>query len=148
MSALVESVAVEASLAEAWSYYLDPAGWSAWVDGFGRVQALDRYPEVGGSLRWVSIPAGRGEVDERVLEHESRRLHRVAFSDSSSEGELRTTFAIKGSGTVLTQELDYRLLSRGPLAWLTDRLFIRSQIRGSMRRSLERFRLEVEEATE
>ena len=80
-----------------------------------------------------------------MLEHEPRRLHRVAFSDSSSEGELRTTFAIKGSGTVLTQELDYRLLSRGPLAWLTDRLFIRSQIRGSMRRSLERFRLEVEE---
>ena len=122
-------------MAEAWSYYLDPAGWSAWVDGFGRVLASDGYPEVGGSLRW-SLDPGRdaGEVAERVLEHEPRRLHRVAFSDPSSEGELRTTFAIEGSGTVVAQELDYRLVSRGPLAWLTDRLFIRSQIRGSMRR--------------
>jgi hypothetical protein len=145
VSAVVESVTVEASLAEAWEHYLDPAGWSMWVDGFGRVGALDGYPEVGGSLRWVSIPAGRGEVIERVLDHEPRRLHRVEFSDSSSEGELRTTFAIEGSGTVVTQELDYRLVSRGPFAWLTDRLFIRSQIRGSMRRSLERFALEVAE---
>ncbi len=145
MSAVVESVAVEVSLAEAWSYYLDAAGWSSWVDGFGRVLASDGYPEVGGSLRWASIPAGRGEVTERVLEHEPRRLHRVAFGDPSSAGELRTSFAISGTGTMLTQELEYRLLSRGPLAMVTDRLFIRSQIRGSMRRSLERFRIEVEE---
>jgi hypothetical protein len=145
VSAIVESVAVEASLAEAWDRYLDPTCWSAWADGFGRVLALDGYPEVGGSLRWASIPAGRGEVTERVLEHAPRRLHRVSFSDSSSEGELRATFAIEGTGTVITQQLDYRLRSRGPFAWLTDRLFIRSQIRGSMRRSLERFKLDVEE---
>jgi hypothetical protein len=145
VSAVAESVAVEVSLAEAWSHYLDPAGWAAWVDGFGRVEASRGYPEAGGTLRWVSIPAGRGEVDERVLEHEPRRVHRIAFSDPSSEGELRTTFEIKGSGTVVTQELDYRLRSRGPLAWLTDRLFVRSQIRGSMRRSLERLRAELEE---
>ncbi|MGH2926156.1 MAG: SRPBCC family protein [Solirubrobacterales bacterium] len=144
MSVLTESVAVEASLAEAWDRFLDPAGWSAWVDGFARVLATERYPETGGSLRWASIPAGRGEVTERVLEHEPRRVHRVAFSDPSTEGELTTRFAIEGSGAVITQELSYRLLSGGPLAWLTDRLFIRSQIRGSMRRSLERFALELE----
>jgi hypothetical protein len=115
------------------------------VDGFGRVQASDGYPAAGGSLRWSSIPAGRGEVAERVLEHEPRRLHRVAFRDPASSGELRTGFAIEGRGTRVTQQLDYRLSDSGPLSWLTDRLFIRSQMRGSIRRSLERLRLELGE---
>ncbi len=102
-------------------------------------------PGSGGSLRWSSIPAGRGEVTEHVLEHEPRRLHRVAFRDPTSAGELRTTFAIEGDATRVTQQLDYRLRDRGPFSWLTDRLFIRSQIRGSVRRSLDRLRLEVGE---
>jgi hypothetical protein len=145
MSTVSESVLIAASMAEVWDYYFDPRGWLAWVDGFGRVVASDGYPEAGGSLRWASVPAGRGEVTEHVLEHEPRRLHRVAFRDPTSAGELRTTFAIEGEGTLVVQELRYRLRSRGPFAWLTDRLFIRSQMRGSLRRSLNRLKLEVEE---
>jgi hypothetical protein len=145
MSTIAESVVVDGSLAEAWDYYFEPDGWPAWVDGFGRVVASDGYPEPGGSLRWSSIPAGRGEVTEHVLEHEARRLHRVAFRDPSSAGELRTTFAIEGQGTLVAQRLEYRLVSAGPFAWLTDRLFIRSQMRRSMRRSLDRLRLEIGE---
>jgi len=145
MSTISQSVLVDGSLAEVWGYYFDPAGWPAWVDGFGHVLASDRYPEAGGSLRWSSIPAGRGEVTEHVLEHEPRRLHRVAFRDPSSAGELRTTFAIEGQGTLVAQRLDYRLVSGGPFALVTDWLFIRSQMRGSMGRSLDRLKLEVGE---
>jgi hypothetical protein len=144
VSAVSESVLVEASLAEAWDYYFNADGWAAWVDGFGRVEASSGYPDAGGSLRWASIPAGRGEVTERVLEHLPRRLHRVAFEDPTSSGELRVSFAIEGRGTRITQALEYRLRRRGPLARLTDLLFVRSQVRGSMRRSLERFKVEVE----
>ena len=139
---------VAASLAEAWDYYFEPQGWPAWVDGFGQVEASNGYPEAGGSLRWRSIQAGRGEVTEHVLEHEPRRLHRVAFRDPESAGELVTTFEIAGDGTLVTQELDYRLRRGGPLAWVTDRLFIRSQVRASLARSLGRFKLEVEELAE
>jgi uncharacterized membrane protein len=146
MSEVSESVLVQASLAETWSYYFEPWAWPAWVDGFGSVETSDGYPEEGGSLRWRSIPAGRGEVTEHVLEHESRRLHRIAFRDPESAGELRTTFAIEGEGTRVTQELDYRLPKGGTLSWLTDRLFIRSQMRGSLRRSLTRLKLELENA--
>jgi uncharacterized protein YndB with AHSA1/START domain len=138
-------VEIAASLAEVWDYYFQPRGWPGWVDGFARVVASDGYPEAGGSLRWRSIPAGRGEVTEHVLEHEPRRLHRVAFRDPATAGELRTTFSISGPGTRVVQELDYRRTHRGPLAWLTDRLFIRSQVRGSLERSLARLRLEIEE---
>jgi hypothetical protein len=145
LSKVSESVVVDASLAEVWDYYFEPRGWPAWVDGFGRIEASDRYPEAGGSLRWRSIPAGRGEVTEHVLEHEPRRLHRVAFRDPESAGELRTMFEIAGQGTAVTQEIEYRLRRRGPFAWLTDRLFIRSQVRSSVARTLARLKLEVEE---
>jgi hypothetical protein len=145
VSKVSESVVVVASLAEVWDYYFEPRGWPAWVDGFGRTETSAGYPEAGGSLRWRSIPAGRGGVTEHVLEHEPRRLHRIAFRDPASAGELRTTFEIAGQGTAVTLELEYRLRKRGPFAWLTDRLFIRSQVRGSLARTLARLKLEVEE---
>jgi hypothetical protein len=144
MTRVSESALIEASLAEVWDYYFDPAGWPAWVDGFDSVECFDGYPEEGGSLRWRSIPAGRGAVTERVLQHEPRRLHRVAFGDPGSAGELETSFAIDGEGARVTQELVYRLRKRGPLTWLTDRLFIRPQMRDSVRRSLAHLKLEIE----
>jgi uncharacterized protein YndB with AHSA1/START domain len=145
MSRVSASVAVNASLAEVWDYYFAPEGWPAWVDGFGRVGSSSGYPEAGGSLRWTSGAAGRGEVTERVLEHEPRRLHRVAFEDPEAEGELKVTFAIEGEGTLVTQEQEYRLRGGGPFAKLTDMLFIRSQMRGSLARSLGHLKLEVED---
>ena len=145
MSEVSGSVQIAASLAEVWDYYFDSRGWPAWVDGFDGVIASDGYPETGGSLHWRSIPAGRGEVTEDVLEHEPRRLHRVSFHDPAMDGELRTSFSISGEGSRVVQELRYRLASRGPISWLTDRLFIRSQVRGSLERSLSRLKLEVEE---
>jgi hypothetical protein len=145
VSRVSASVRVSASLAEVWDRYFDADGWPAWVDGFGHVESSTGYPQTGGSLRWASGSAGRGTVIERVLEHEPRRLHRVSFEDPETEGELEVTFAIEGNGTVVTQEQDYRLRRGGPLAKVTDALFIRSQMRGSLARSLGRLKLEVEE---
>jgi Polyketide cyclase / dehydrase and lipid transport len=145
MSRVSASAPVRASLAEVWDYYFDPPGWPAWVDGFARVEADTGYPEAGGTLRWSSTPAGRGTVTERVVEHEPRTVHRVEYEDPETTGQLTVTFAIEGDGTIVTQELDYRLRDRGVFAKLTDRLFIRSQMRGSLARSLGRLRLEVEE---
>jgi hypothetical protein len=145
MSRVVSAVAVKASLAEVWDYYFDPAGWAAWVDGFGRLDSDMGYPQAGGTLRWSSTPAGRGTVTERVVEHEPRRLHRVTFEDPDTTGQLTVTFAIEGERTMVTQELDYRLRQGGPFALVTDRLFIRSQMRGSLHRSLARLKLEVED---
>ncbi len=145
MSTVSAAIVVEASLAEVWDCYFDPAGWPLWVDGFGHLEASERYPEVGGTLRWRSVPAGRGEVSERVLEHEPRRLHRIEYRDSESSGELRTRFRLGGGGTRVALELDYRLRRGGPLTWLTDRLFIRGQLRASLVRTLTRFKLEAED---
>jgi Polyketide cyclase / dehydrase and lipid transport len=150
-----ESVVIPAPLAEVWGFYFEPKTWAAWVDGFGGVDESEGYPENGGTLRWHSTPAGRGEVTERVIEHEPRRLHKVDFSDPESTGTMTTTFEILtqvdeeagagAGGTRVTQEMDYRTNSRGPLAALTDVLFVRSQVQRSLERSLERLRHEIEE---
>ena len=140
-----ESVWIRASLAETWDHYFEPRGWSAWVDGFHSVEAAEGYPEAGGTLRWRSVAAGRGRVGERVLEHEPRRRHRIAFEDPQSVGELLTEFAIEGDGTRVTLTIDYRLPGRGLFRLLTDRLFVRGEVAGSLRRTLLALRHEVEE---
>jgi uncharacterized membrane protein len=145
MGSASQSILVDASLAETWDHYFDLRGWPAWVDGFKAVEAADGYPEEGGTLRWRSVGAGRGQVSERVLEHEQRRRHRIAFEDPQSAGELETTFAIEGDGTRVTLTVDYRLPRGGPFAWLTDRLFVRGQVARSLGRSLLQLKHEVEE---
>jgi uncharacterized membrane protein len=143
---LTESLVVECSLAEAWETYFDPRGWQAWVDGFGAVESSEGYPEAGSTLVWASTPAGRGKVSERVLEHQPRRRHRIEFSDPASSGTLLTAFEIEGEGTRVALELDYRLARGGLLAPITDRLFVRGQLRQSLQRTLLRFKHEAEEA--
>ena len=146
MATLTESVQVQASLAETWDFYFEPRGWPSWVDGFAAVESVEGYPEQGGTLVWRSNPAGRGTVSERVVEHEPRRRHRIEFSDPESSGELASEFAIEGETTRVTLTLDYRLARGGPFAKLTERIFVRGQVRGSLQRSLLRFKHEAEEA--
>jgi hypothetical protein len=138
------TVQIEASLAETWDRHFDQRGWPAWVDGFDSVISSAGYPEAGGTLRWKSTPAGRGEVTETVLSHEPRRLHRIAFVDPQSEGELTTSFQIQGEGTSISQKLSYKLRGGGLFGWASDKLFIRPQQRGSMQRSLLHLKREVE----
>jgi hypothetical protein len=145
VAVLKESVLVAASLAETWDLYFEPRSWPAWVDGFGSVERAEGYPEEGGSLVWRSNPAGRGTVRETVIEHQPRRRHRISFEDPESSGELLTTFEIEGEGTRVTLELDYALPGSGPFSWLTERLFVRGQVQGSLRRTLAAFGREAEE---
>jgi hypothetical protein len=143
MGQVAEEIVVPASLAETWDFYFEPRSWPGWVDGFHSVEQSSGYPESGGTLRWRGVPSGRGTVAETVLEHEPRRLHRIRYSDPESEGELLTTFAIEGDGTRVRQELVYGLVQPGLFGPLTDRFFVRSQMRRSLVRSLGRLRAEV-----
>lgn len=148
MAEVGAEVEVPAPLAEVWDLYFDRVRWRAWVDGFGRVRDSSGYPEEGGTLSWESTGAGRGTVSESVLAHEPRSLHRVSFSDPGSEGELETRFEIVSSGgeepvTRVSQTMRYRTRLPRPLAAITDRLFIRAQMRRSVERSLAGLRAEA-----
>src|SRR5690242_13493911 len=144
MATVAREVEIAATAAAVWDFYFDPVGWPSWVDQFAAVVASDGYPEAGGTLRWRSGRAGRGEGTERVLEHQPRRLHRIAFEGPGAEGELTTRFAVIESGTGVGQELSYRLRRGGVLAGITDVLFVRSQMRDSLARSLLALRAELE----
>lgn len=148
MATVSDSVLVSATLAETWDHYFEPRGWPSWVDGFAAVEAREGYPGEGATLIWRSTPAGRGRVTERVLEHAPRRRHRIEFSDPESRGRLLTTFAVEGAGTRVAVELTYTLASGGLFAAITERLFVRGQVRQSVRRTLVRFKHEVEELAE
>jgi hypothetical protein len=146
MATVEAAVEVTAPLAEVWDLYFDPDRWPAWVDGFAVLVAVDGYPEAGGELVWRSNAAGRGEVRERVVAHEPRSLHRIEFEDPESRGTLETRFGMVPAAdraTRVTQRLEYRLRGGGPLRRVTDLLFIRGQMRGSLARSLGALRLEA-----
>ena len=139
------SVVVEASLAETWDAFFDRRGWPEWVDAFAGVNSSEGYPGEGGRLVWRTGTAGRGEISERVLAHEPRSMHRIAFSDPTMAGELETRFEIEGEGTRVTQTMDYRLAERGVFAFL-GALFVRSQVARSLERSLAGLQAHVAEA--
>jgi hypothetical protein len=64
------------------------------------------------------------------------------------EATLRSRFAAGPEGSCrLHQQLDYTLRKSGPLNRITDFLFIRSQLRGSLQRSLNAFGPECEDRT-
>ncbi|CAN5124999.1 hypothetical protein BH24ACT23_BH24ACT23_07870 [soil metagenome] len=136
MGLVEEEIVLPVSLAEAWDAYFDPSRWPAWVDSFRSIASIEGYPEKGGVLVWRSVAAGRGEVTERVEEHEPRRIHRVSFSDPTLTGEMTVRFAIAGEGARVAVVFDYRPVERGPMALFAS-LFVRSQVRGTVRRSLD-----------
>ena len=145
---VVAELEVGAPVADAWDLYFDADRWRSWVDQFARVLSSDGYPEVGGTLVWESNSAGRGRVAERVLAHEDRRLHVVSFEDPTTTGTLEVRFEMVASGdadrtTRVGQKLIYELRDNGIVGKMTDRLFIRSQMRQSLQRSLTDFRSEL-----
>jgi polyketide cyclase/dehydrase/lipid transport protein len=144
MTPVSASIAVPAALPQVWDLYFDRDRWAGWVDQFAAIVRVDpAYPAAGSELVWRSGAAGRGEVAERVLTHERQHSHRIEFSDPSARGNLSTTFAAIDEGTEVTLELDYELEASGPFARLSDVLFVRSQMRGSLARSLRGLRTEV-----
>ena len=149
MAEVSAELEVAAPVADVWELYFDAERWASWVDQFARVVSSDGYPEVGGTLVWESNPAGRGRVGERVLAHEERRLHVVSFEDPTTTGTLEVRFEMVAAGeseraTRIGQKLIYELREGGVFGKVTDRLFIRSQMRQSLQRSLTEFRAEAE----
>ncbi len=150
MSEVTAAIEAAVPIADAWSLYFDPERWRSWADQFDSTVSSDGYPEVGGTLVWQSNAAGRGRVAERVLAHEERRLHIVSFEDPSTTGTLEVRFEMAAAGpggdsrkTRIEQRLDYSLREGGPLTAITDRLFIRGQMRSSLERSLADLRGEL-----
>jgi uncharacterized protein YndB with AHSA1/START domain len=147
MATIEASVEIPVPLADVWDLYFDQERWASWVDGFAAVVSESGYPEIGGELIWRSTEAGRGRVKEAVVAHDPRSLHRIKYEDPESAGQLETSFSMMPATderiTKVVQRLTYGLRGGGPLAAVTDFLFIRLQMRRSLERSLNDLRIEA-----
>jgi len=131
---------------EAAALWRDPRRWSAFVEGFQRVEELGRaWPEPGAKLVWDSGAGGRGRVTEKVSRNDPTRFATTVYEDRlhGTQTAAFTPNADGGADVELT--LEYQLTSGNPFSSLVDLLFIRRAVRDALRRTLRRFAVEAQE---
>ena len=132
---------------EAFDLWTDVSRWPTFVDGFARVQRVDDgWPAEGVKLVWQSTPDGRGLVTERVTASEPGVILATQVFEEQLAGTQTVTFeADDEEGTLVELELEYELTRGGPLAGITDVLFIRRAQRDALVRTLRRYATEAAE---
>jgi hypothetical protein len=141
------SAAAEVPLAPeaALRLWTDLSRWPSFVEGFARAVEVDPdWPAADSRVIWESVPAGRGRVTEKVAEGAPGSFATLIFEDRMAG---RQTFrAIESEGGARVELIvEYTLTKYGPLGALADAIFIRRALRDSLRRTVERFRVEAEE---
>jgi Polyketide cyclase / dehydrase and lipid transport len=131
--------------AAALELWLDTERWPSFVEGFARVTEPDpSWPGTGARIAWESIPGGRGQVTERIVERDGGRVVSQVFEDALS-GTQTVTVREAPAGAAIEVELEYTLARGGPFRELADVIFIRRALRDALRRTLLRFAVEAEE---
>jgi hypothetical protein len=128
--------------------WVDTNRWPTFVDGFDHIDQIDeRWPEAGSKIVWLSGPAGRGRVTERIREINDNAVVSQVYDDQMTAVQaIRFEPAEDGCDVFLS--LDYELQKGGPLRGLTDVLFIRRALAMALERTLRRFfREAADEAT-
>jgi hypothetical protein len=147
MAVTRESIAIDLSPERAFDLWTDLGRWPTFIDDFAHAESVDpEWPARGAKLVWVSKPHGRGRVTQKVTASERPELLEASIFEERLSGTQTATFARGQDGrTVFELELDYTLNTRGPLAAITDFLFIRRALRESLARTCRRFASEARE---
>jgi Polyketide cyclase / dehydrase and lipid transport len=125
--------------------WADVGRWPSFVEGFARHVELDAgWPAEGSRVVWESVPTGRGRVTEKVVETGPDRLATMVFEERLAGRQ--TLRAVESEGGARVElSLEYALTKYGPLGPVADAIFIRRALRDSLRRTMDRFRVEAEE---
>ncbi len=139
-------IEVHGLISAAEELWYDQHRWPSFIEGFAHVVAAEgQWPRRGAQVTWDSVRAGRGRVVERVVAYEPRIGQTVAVDDPRLSGTQRIAFEGREGGTVMVSlELEYGLKSPGFAGPVVDLLFVRRALGDSLRRTLERFALELE----
>jgi uncharacterized membrane protein len=135
------TVAALASAAE--ELWYDTSRWPTFVDGLAHVAKVEGDWPRAGRVLWDTRVDGRGRVDERVIEHEARVGQTVSVEDEKITGTQRIAFYPTDAGCRIVLTLDYKLKMDGPQSLIIDR-FARRPMRDSLKRTLARFKRELE----
>jgi hypothetical protein len=134
-----------ASVADAEALWSDLRRWPGFVDGFASVGRIEgEWPRLRARLVWDSRPGGRGRVVEQVVAHAPGASQRVRVEDAQLRGTQAVSFEARENGCEMTLELAYELKRPGFGGVLTDVFFVRHALRESLRRTLERFAIELQ----
>ena len=138
------SVRQLASTAE--TLWYDTKRWPAFVDGLAHIAKVEEgWPATPGArLLWDSRPGGRGRVIEQVLAYEPRTGQTVAVEDERMRGTQRVEFEPSEDGCRITLTLEYEIKQERGVKPVVDFLFVRRPMRDSLRRTLSRFRRELQ----
>lgn len=132
------STVVPGRAEEAEALWLDRVRWPAWIDGFASIQTIDdHWPEPGSRLRWVSVPRGRGLVEERVIGRQPARSLTLQVEDEKLDGTQTVTFDPGDDDVRVTLSLEYELKDHTP--GVVDRFFVRRALRDALDRTVRRF---------
>jgi hypothetical protein len=133
-----------ARVADAEALWNDLRRWPGFVDGFASVGRLEgQWPRPQARLIWDSRPGGRGRVVEQVEAYEPGARQRVRVEDAQLRGTQAVVFDALVAGCEVTLELSYELKRPGFGGVLTDVFFVRHALRESLRRTLDRFAIEL-----
>ena len=131
---------------EAAALWRDPRRWSAFVEGFQRLEELgDRWPEPGAKLVWDSGAAGRGRVTEKVSRSDPTRFETKVYEDRLYGTQTTVFTPGTDGGATMELSLDYQLTGDNPLKPVLDLLFVRRALRDALRRTVRRYAVEAEE---
>lgn len=134
-------VAALASVAE--ELWYDTGRWPTFVDGLAHVAKVEGDWPRSGRVLWDAKLDGRGRVDERVEAHEARVGQTLRVEDDKITGVQRVEFHPDGDGCKIVLSLDYVLKMDPPQRQVID-LFARRPMRDSLKRTLRRFKHELE----
>ena len=131
---------------EAAELWRDPGRWSAFVEGFQRIETkAESWPQPGAKLVWDSSASGRGRVTEKVAENAPTRFATKVYEDRLYGTQAATFVPNSDGGADMTLSLEYELTNNNPFNAVADLLFIRRALRDALRRTLRRFAVEAEE---
>ena len=131
---------------EAAALWRDPRRWSAFVEGFQRIEELGAsWPEEGAKLVWDSGAGGRGRVTEKVTENSPTRFATKVYEDRLYGTQTAAFAPDTEGGARVMLSLEYELTGNNPFNPVTDLLFIRRALRDALARTLRRFVVEAEE---
>ena len=136
----VEVAALASAAEELW---YDTARWPTFVDGLAHVAKVEGDWPRSGRVVWDAKVDGRGRVEERVSRHEARVGQTLDIEDDKIRGVQSVEFHPDGDGCKVVLSLDYTLKMDPPQRQVID-LFARRPMRDSLKRTLERFRHELE----
>lgn len=133
------------TVAEAERCWYDTARWDRWIDGLERVASVQGpWPDAGAVVTWVSGPAGRGQVTERVVAFEPLSGQTLEVEDASIRGRQSVAFTPAADGVEVAFSLRYELVRRNLLTPMVDLLFIRRAFATSLQTTVSRFGAELQ----